>query len=124
MNRVGFRVNSFIIFLILFAIEILIAKYVTQPFIRYWFGDFLVVIMIYYFLKSFIKTKPIYLSLFVLVFAFTIEFVQLTSLLDILNLRHNKVANLILGNTFSISDLVAYTLGTAAVYIIEKSNTK
>ena len=52
-----FRSRSFLIFLSLFTVELLIARYVTQPFIRYWLGDFLVVVLIYYFFKSFIAVK-------------------------------------------------------------------
>lgn len=115
-----FNLKSFIIFLGLFITEVLIAKYVTQPFIRYWFGDFLIVILIYYFLKSFIDTKPINLAIATLLFSYIIEFIQLTSLLDVLGLRHNRIANLILGNTFSVSDLVAYTLGVITIYFIDK----
>lgn len=117
-----FNLKNFIIFFGLFITEALIAKYVTQPFIRYWFGDFLIVILIYYFLKSFIATKPLYLAIATLIFSYIIEFIQLTSLLDILDLRHNRIANLILGNTFSVSDLVAYTLGVITVFFIEKND--
>lgn len=117
-----FNLKSFILFLVLFLTEVLIAVYVTQPFIRYWFGDFLIVILIYYFLKSFIDAKPIYLAIVTLLFSFVIEFMQLTSLLDVLGLRHNRIANLILGNTFSVSDLLAYTLGVITVYFIDKKS--
>tara|TARA_R110002073_G_scaffold279026_1_gene443149 strand:- start:437370 stop:437741 length:372 start_codon:yes stop_codon:yes gene_type:complete len=118
-----FKIRIFAIFIILFLIEVIIAKYITQPFIRHWFGDFLVVIMLYYFFKSFVNTRPVFLALFVLIFAFVIEFIQLTNLLDILKLKDNKTANLILGNTFSISDLIAYTLGILTVYYIDKKKT-
>ena len=115
-----FNVRSFIIFLILFTIEVIIAIYVTQHFIRHWFGDFLIVIMLYYFLKSFLKITPLYMAIAVLIFAYFIEFLQLTKLLEILHLEHNKLANLIFGNTFSITDLIAYTLGIITVLITEK----
>ena len=115
-----FNVRSFIIFLILFTIEVIIAIYVTQHFIRHWFGDFLIVIMLYYLLKSFLKTTPLYMAIAVLIFAYFIEFLQLTKLLEILHLEHNKLANLIFGNTFSITDLIAYTLGIITVLITEK----
>ena len=115
-----FNARSFIIFLILFTIEVIIAIYVTQHFIRHWFGDFLIVIMLYYFLKSFLKITPLYMAIAVLIFAYFIEFLQLTKLLEILHLEHNKLANLIFGNTFSITDLIAYTLGIITVLITEK----
>ena len=115
-----FNVRSFIIFLLLFITEVIIAFYVKQHFIRFIFGDFLVVIMLYYFLKSFLKATSIYLATAVLLFAFAIEFIQLTNFLEILHLEENKLANLIFGNTFGVGDLIAYTLGIMTVLIIEK----
>ena len=106
-------------FICLFLTEVLIAKFVTQPFIRYWFGDFLVVIMIYYFVKTFSKAKPLYIAVFVLIFSFSIEFLQMSNLLEVMNLKNNKVANLILGNTFSVSDLIAYVMGLMAIVAFE-----
>jgi len=115
-----FNARVFIIFLLLFATEVIIAFFVKQSFIRYVFGDFLIVIMLYYFLKSFLKVKTLYLALGVLLFAYAIEFIQLTRFLEILNLEDNKLATLIFGNTFGVGDLVAYTLGIITVLIIER----
>ena len=114
-----FNYKSFLVFICLFLTEVLIAKFVTQPFIRYWFGDFLVVIMIYYFVKTFVRTKPLYIAVFVLIFSFSIEFLQMSNLLEVMNLKNNKIANLILGNTFSVSDLLAYFLGIISILILE-----
>lgn len=114
-----FNYKGLLVFVCLFLTEVLIAKFVTQPFIRYRFGDFLVVIMIYYFVKTFVRTKPIYIAVFVLIFSFSIEFLQMSNLLEVMNLKNNKTANLILGNTFSVSDLLAYFLGIVSILILE-----
>lgn len=106
-------------FISILVIEILIAKFLTHGFIRYTFGDYLVVILIYCFLKSFINANSFYVAISVLLFAYSIEFLQLINLLDILDLGNNHLAKLILGSTFHISDLVAYTLGTLTTLIIE-----
>ena len=119
-----FNIRSFILFLILFVIEVIIAFYVKQHFIRFIFGDFLIVIMLYYFFKSFLKATSFQIAIAVLLFAFIIEFLQLTKLLEILHLENNKLANLIFGNTFGITDLIAYTLGIITVLIIEKMAMK
>ena len=115
-----FNLRAFIIFILLFITEVSIAFYVTQHFIRHWFGDFLIVIMLFYFVSSFLKAKPLYIAIGVLLFAYAIEFIQLTKFLEMLGLEDNKLATLIFGNTFSVSDLLAYTLGIIAVLIIEK----
>ena len=101
------------------SIEIFIAAFVTDGFIRSIFGDFLVVMLIYSFVKTFIDWKPINVALGVLLFAFSVEFLQYINVLEFLNLQNNHLANLILGNTFQSSDLAAYTLGIIVVLIIE-----
>lgn len=114
-----FKKTYFALFLILLLIEICIAYFLKTGFIRHTFGDFLVVILLYCFLRSFVNIKPIAIALFVLFVSFLIEFLQLTSFLEWLNLQDNYLAKTILGCTFHVSDLVAYTLGIITVIIIE-----
>ncbi|WP_298895571.1 DUF2809 domain-containing protein [uncultured Psychroserpens sp.] len=106
--------------LLLLLTEVGIAAFLSEGFIRHTFGDFLVVILIYCFLRSFIQTKPIYIAIVVFIIAFVIEFLQLFNLLDYLNLRHNEMATIILGSTFEVSDLIAYTLGILTILLIDK----
>ncbi|AXP81709.1 hypothetical protein CJ739_2637 [Mariniflexile rhizosphaerae] len=106
-------------FISILVIEILIAKFLTQGFIRYTFGDYLVVILMYCFFKSFIKGNHFYIAMGVLAFSFAIEFLQLVNILKPLNLQNSHSAKLILGSTFQFSDLVAYTLGIITVLIVE-----
>ena len=109
----------FFLFLILLIIEACIAYFLKTGFIRHSFGDFIVVIMLYCLLKSFINIKPVYLALIVLFISFSIEFLQLFNLLEKLNLTENKIARIVLGNTFHINDLIAYSLGIITVLIVE-----
>lgn len=103
----------------LLIVEVLIALFLKSGFIRHTFGDYLVVILMYCFFKSFIKGKPFYVAIVILAFSFAIEFLQLVNILKPLNLQNNHLAKLILGSTFQFSDLVAYTLGIVTVLIIE-----
>lgn len=105
--------------LVLLSTEICIAAFLTKGFIRHTFGDFLVVILIYCSVRSFIKIKPIWLGLAVLLFAFLVEFLQKFNLLDYLSLRGNQLATIILGSTFEISDLIAYSLGVITIVLID-----
>lgn len=113
-----FNLNHFIAFVLLLLTEILLTK--TTGFIRHTFGDFLVVILVYCFIKSFFDIAPIKLGLGVLLLSYCVEFLQLTSFLSILKLEKNKTANLIFGNTFSIGDLIAYTIGVITIIFIDK----
>ena len=53
-------------------------------------------------------------------FAYIVEFLQLTSLLEFLGLENNRLAIIIFGATFSIGDLIAYTLGVGNILLLEK----
>ncbi|MBQ0787460.1 MAG: DUF2809 domain-containing protein [Oceanihabitans sp.] len=117
--KIQFNKNYLTASILLFAVEALIAIFLKDGFIRHTFGDYLVVILLYCMLKSVIKTKPFYLATAVLVIAYGIEFLQLTNLLTLLNLQNSTMAKLILGSTFSISDLIAYTLGVITILIFE-----
>lgn len=119
-----FTTVYFLSFILLLLTEILIATFLVTGFIRHTFGDFLVVILIYCFLKSFLDTKPKYVAKAVLAFSFLIEFLQLFQLLKLLNLENNHMAKLILGSTFHVSDLIAYTLGILFILIVESNYTK
>ena len=105
----------FIYFLVLLAIEILIAIFLKSGFIRHTFGDYLVVILMFFFFKSFVKANDIAIGVVTLLIAYAIEFLQLTDMLSYFGLEHSKWANLVFGNYFSIQDLFAYTLGILTV---------
>lgn len=109
----------FTITVLLFITEALIAIYLKTGFIRHTFGDYLVVMLLYCFFKSFITDHHFKIAVSVLAFAFLIEFLQLINILEMLNLQNNQLIKLLLGSSFQISDLMAYTLGIITVLIIE-----
>jgi len=115
-----FNRNYFAITILLFLLEIAIAMYVHDNFIRPYFGDFLVVILLYCFLKSFVKVSVWVAAALVLVFSFTIETAQYFNLVEKLGFQHSKIAKVVLGNSFAWMDLLAYTLGMLAVISMEK----
>ena len=103
----------------LFAIEALIAIFLKDGFIRHTVGDYLVVILLYCFFKSFICGQSFLIALVVLAISYGIEFLQLTNILEVLHLQDNNIARIILGSTFSIGDLVAYTFGIITLLIYQ-----
>lgn len=114
------KLNSYnlIIFSIVFCIEVIIALF-GHGFIRAFFGDFLVVIMLYYFMASFINIKSNYLALIVLLIAYFVEFLQFIDILSMVNYQKNTFVNTILGTTYHNMDMLAYTLGIATVILLE-----
>ena len=100
----------------LFAVELYIGFYVNDNFIRPYVGDFLVVILIYCFLRSFWNISKKATALIVLLFAYTVEFAQFFDIVNWLGLSGNRPAEVIIGTSFSWEDMLAYTLGVALVY--------
>jgi len=119
MKYIKFNKNYFLVFVLLFAIEIYIAIFLKDGFIRHTFGDYLVIILLYCFLKSFIRGKSFQTALAVLIISYVTEFLQLINLLELVNLQDNSFAKIVLGSTFSISDLIAYTFGIITILIFE-----
>ncbi|TYA58273.1 ribosomal maturation YjgA family protein [Formosa maritima] len=117
--KLKFNKTYYLIFIVIFIAEIFITTYIKTGFIRHTFGDFLVVILIYAFIKSFLSIKPTRLGICVLIFAFFIEFLQFFNILKTLNLQNHTLAKLVLGSTFQVSDLIAYTLGIIFILAIE-----
>ena len=107
-----------IISLVLFITETLIAIFVHDSFIRPFFGDFLAVILVYSSLRIFTSNilKTALWSLFI---AFTIETLQYFKFIEITGLIKFKVLAIVIGNSFSWWDILAYTLGFFAILIYE-----
>ena len=99
--------------------EVLIALYLNDGFIRPYFGDFLVVILIYCFVKSFANIPVIKTAVGVLLFSYFVELTQYFKLVKWLGLQHSKLAVVVLGNAFAWTDMVAYTLGIGAILLVE-----
>jgi hypothetical protein len=115
-----FNKNYFGLTLLIFLIEVLIALFVNDTFIRPYLGDVLVVILIYCFLKSFLKLPVLTVALFVLAFSFTIEFLQFFNIVEKLHLEKSKIARIVIGTSFSWIDLLTYIAGIAIVIVVEK----
>ena len=112
--------NYFSLFLLLLIIEFLIGVYMHDVVIRPYGGDFQVVILLYCFIKSLIDTPVTKTAIGVLIFAYLIEISQYFHLVELLGLMHSHLALLILGNSFSLNDLLCYTLGILLVLLVER----
>jgi DNA integrity scanning protein DisA with diadenylate cyclase activity len=117
--RFQFNAKSFCLFLLLLAIEIFIAKFIHDRFIRPFVGDVLVVVLIYFFLKTFIQTNNRYLLVGVWAFACAVEVLQSFHLVNLLGLQNNKLMVIILGATFDWYDLLAYSIGIVLLQLYE-----
>ena len=114
------HLKYFITFILLLIIEILIARYATG-FLRHTIGDYLAVMFVYTFIKSIFKIAIEKAAIITLVISYIIEFLQLSNLQNWYPSEYTKTFKLILGTSFSVGDLVAYTLGIGTITLVEKS---
>lgn len=117
MNR---RLIYFSLTSMCFIACILIVKLLSNnQLIRGFIGDVIVILLIYFLIKVFYDFHALKLATFTLVVAFTTEFLQYLDFTTLLGLEHNVIAELIFGRVFDPYDLIAYTIGTALVYIVD-----
>lgn len=101
--------------LVLFIVEVLIALFVRDAFVRPYVGDLLAVALVYAVLRA-VTPMPLGAALAVtLGIAFGIEFAQLFGLLAALGLGDNTLARIVLGGVFDLMDLVAYASGALLI---------
>ncbi|MGE5422875.1 MAG: DUF2809 domain-containing protein [Ignavibacteriales bacterium] len=107
-------------FVALLIVEIIIAVFVNDAFIRPYVGDMLVVILMYTLIRGIVK-KPIKgLPIYLFIFALTVEMAQYYSVLEKLNLPDNKIVSIIIGNTFDFKDILCYLFAVAILILWEK----
>lgn len=104
----------------LLLIELLIARFAHDQFIRPYAGDFLATILLYCLLKSAWPAPARRVALVALLVSYAIEAAQLAHLLHWLGWQHVRVARLLLGSQFAWGDMLAYTLGAAVVLGLER----
>lgn len=99
----------------------LIALYAHDEFVRPYLGDVLAVILVYCGLRAVLRIGVVPAALAALAVGLLVELGQGIGILDMLGLRGNAVASVVLGSDFEVKDLVAYTAGAAIVLLVERS---
>ena len=120
MQRAGHsRFPYLIAALLLLMIEIAIALFVTDTFVRGYVGDVLAVILVYAVLRAVTPLGAIAAASISLVIAFAVEIAQALNLLGALGLSGNTFARVVLGGSFDWLDIAAYTAGALIVLAVE-----
>ncbi len=124
MKRLRFNSFYFILFFVLLAIELGIALFVHDRFVRPYLGDVLVVILIYSFLLGFVELPVRKAAMGVLLFAFLVEGLQAMDLIALLGMEDSVWMITLLGNSFSWADMGCYVLGYGLILLMEASRKK
>lgn len=105
--------------LILLVVEVLIALFVNDQFVRPYLGDVLAVMLVYAALRAatpmgFSPALSIALGI-----ALVIKVAQALNLLGALGLADNQFARIVLGGSFDMLDMAAYLAGGVVVLALE-----
>jgi hypothetical protein len=114
------NLKYFLLAFILFITEVIIALFVHDGFIRPYVGDYLVVMLIYCAIKTFVKAAPLKTAAGVLIFSYVIEVLQYLDIVERLGLSGNVIAKTVIGYGFEWWDILAYTLGVITILIMEQ----
>ena len=110
--------------LAVFAVEAAIALFVRDRLVRPLVGDALAVILVYLDLRAATGWRRGAAIAVALGVAFAIELGQLLGLVDLLRLRDDPVARIVLGAQFDPWDLLAHCVGAACIAAVEGLATK
>ena len=100
-----------ILFLVILTIEILIALFIRDDFVRPYIGDMLVTVLICSFARFLIPERVKVMPIFVFVFSALVEIGQYFDFVKLLGLDDNAFISTLLGRTFSMADLICYGVG-------------
>lgn len=120
MKKISKRFLFISLFIICLLIEILIAVFIHDNFIRPYVGDILVIITIYFSVKIFYTKKTNVMPIYIFLFATFVEGLQYINIVSLLSLQNNKILSIIIGSTFDIKDIICYGIGTIMLFGIEK----
>ena len=103
------------------AVEIAIARFVHDAFVRPYIGDSLAVIAVYLALRAVTPLRVVPGVAIAFAVACTIEVGQYFHYVALLGLGSNRVARIVLGTGFDPLDFVNYAAGALAVLGIERA---
>ncbi|MBO5324199.1 MAG: DUF2809 domain-containing protein [Oscillospiraceae bacterium] len=108
-----------LLFLALLVTEVLIALFVNDSFIRPFFGDVLVTVLICCFCRIWIPRKVPALPFYVFLFATAVEVSQYFDLVKLLGLESNRFLSVLMGRTFSWPDILCYAVGCLLFFALD-----
>lgn len=123
MSKGKKRLIYALLFFALLAIEVFIAVFVHDRFIRPYVGDVLVVLVVYCFVRIFLPEGMQLLPLYVFIFAAMVEIIQIFDFAGYLGIE-NKILRTIMGSVFDWKDLACYAVGCAIIVWVERLRHK
>lgn len=114
-----FDFRYFLLSVLLLGVEIFVGACMHDDIIRPYGGDFLVVILLYCLVRSFLRLPVLLTAVAVLLFSYLVEMSQYFGLADRLGFKAHSLGRILLGDYFSWTDMLCYTLGILLVVALE-----
>lgn len=113
------RLQYLLATILLLIIEVLIALFMHDEFIRPYVGDVLVVVVIYTFVRIMIPERCKLLPLYIFIFAAMVEMLQYFKIVELLGLQDNRFLSVLIGTVFDVKDIICYGVGCLLLGIYE-----
>lgn len=113
------RLPYILTFVALLLVEIYIGLYVRDRFIRPYFGDVLVTMLLCCLFRAVKPTGVRWLPFYVFAFSVFVEITQYFDLVALLGWEGNALISTLMGRSYSYKDLICYAVGCAAFGVIE-----
>ncbi len=115
------RIAYAIAFVLLVAIEVLIALFVRDRFIRPYGGDVIVIGVLYCFVRIFFPKKLRLLPLYLFAFSICVEIGQAIDYVSLLGLSDSRFFSILMGSSFSWIDILCYLAGAAICFALQEA---
>lgn len=107
-------------FVLILIIEIGIALFVNDAFVRPYLGDTLATMLVYFLIMSLSQFDYRTGIMISLIMSYLVELAQYFELIYLLKLGDFKLARIVLGTSFSWGDMLMYSMGALLIYALEK----
>ncbi|WP_312297394.1 DUF2809 domain-containing protein [Chryseobacterium sp.] len=117
--KLQFSLKYLLLTIFIFLVEVLIATKLKDIFfVRAYLGDVIVVMLLYTFVKTFVKINDQKLILGILIFSFLVEFAQYFNIAEKLGFRPGSLMYIVIGNSFSWVDILCYAVGCLLLFLL------
>ena len=105
---------------ILLLVEIAIALWARDRFVRPYVGDILAVILVHLVLRAVTTLRVVHAAITAFLIGVLVEIGQAVNLLRLLGLADHDVARVVLGTSFSIGDIFCYAAGAVIAVLVDR----
>lgn len=105
---------------ILFAVEVVIALFVRDGFVRPYLGDVLATAMVYFAVRAVTPLGRAGAAAMALGLGVVIELGQLLNVLEHAGLGGSRVARVVFGGVFDVKDLACYAVGVGLAVLLDR----